>query len=132
MSIQISTKEEMMAWITTIYQQGIRRPGYDADYWVEIWIEEKLKSFGFNQITLQPLKIKKWKAENPKLQIWKKSIPDDVLEIPCFPIPYTASAKDVNGQVTKNQYEDLNGKIILNRLNLIKLPTSSLKNLSHF
>ena len=131
MLIQISTKDEMMAWITTIYQQGIRRPGYDADYWVEIWIEEKLKNFGFNQITLQPLKIKKWKAENPKLQIWKKSIPDDVLEIPCFPIPYTASAKDVNGQVTKNQYEDLNGKIILNRLNLIKLPTSSLKNLSN-
>jgi hypothetical protein len=131
MSVQISTKEEIMAWITSIYKQGIRRPGYDADYWVETWIKEKLEAFDFNQITLQPLKIKRWRFENPKLQVWKGDNPEDVLEIPCFPIPYTASAKDVNGQITKNQKEDLSEKIILNRFNLIKLPTSSLKSLSN-
>ena len=131
MSYQTPTKEEIMGWIIKIFQKGIRRPGYDADYWVETWIKEKLKEFGIHQIILEPLKIQKWKAKNPKLQIWKDETPEEILELPCFPIPYTVAAFNVTGEVSKNLDQDLKDKIGLGRLNLIKLPTSSLKHLTN-
>ncbi|TFG16236.1 MAG: M28 family peptidase [Promethearchaeota archaeon] len=128
MSIQIPTKEEIMGWIIKIYQKGIRRPGYDADYWVENWLEEKLKEFGINRIILEPLKIKRWKTKNPKLLIWKEESPEKILELPCFPIPYTVPAQNLTGEISKNLEQE---KIVLGRLNLIKLPTSSLKHLTN-
>ena len=131
MNAQISSKEEIMSWITTIFQQGIRRPGYEADYWIEKWIKDKLDDFDLDRIIFQPLKVQRWNSKNPKLQIWKDENADEVFEIPCFPIPYTLSAENVSGEVSKNLDENLDSKIVLNRLNLIKLPTSSLKNLTN-
>ncbi|MBY9016511.1 MAG: M28 family peptidase [Candidatus Lokiarchaeota archaeon] len=131
MQIQIPSKEEMMAWITEIFQQGIRRPGYPADIWVENWIREKLLDFNFDRVKFEPLNVQRWEAKNAKLIILLKDSTEDILEIPCFPIPYTKSTQGTEGEIRNIHNKDLKGKIALNRLNLIKLPTSSLKLLTN-
>lgn len=119
-----------MAWITEIFQQGIRRPGYPADIWVENWIRSMFERFNFDEIRREPLNIKRWDAKNANLTIWLKESPENKMEIPCFPIPYTTSAHNIEGDVCNISNSDLKGKIPVNRLSLIKLPTSSLKSLT--
>jgi hypothetical protein len=42
----VPSKARMMAWINEIYNQGIQRPGYPADDWVEKWIKNQFEQLG--------------------------------------------------------------------------------------
>ena len=85
----VPSVSEMMAWTRKIFNQGIRRPGYSADYWAENWVKKQFEKMGLQDVTLDPVPVKKWEADDAKLKIWRVSEPNEVLDIPCFPIPYT-------------------------------------------
>ncbi|MFX0073811.1 MAG: M28 family peptidase [Candidatus Hermodarchaeota archaeon] len=130
MKNKVPTKDEIMEWITEIFQKGIRRPGYPADIWVENWIKTIFEHLNLDEIVLEPLTVKRWDTKNAKLTIWLNEKPENRIKIPCFPIPYTISAHNIEGEVCSISNSELNGKVPLNRLSLIKLPTSSLKSLT--
>ena len=82
----VPTSAKMMRWTTLIFNQGIRRPGYPADYWVENWVKMQFEAIGLHDIILDPVReVKKWEAYDAKLKIWLVNNPSEVIDIPCFP-----------------------------------------------
>ncbi|MFX0138081.1 MAG: M28 family peptidase [Candidatus Hodarchaeota archaeon] len=127
----VPTMAEMIAWTTKIFNQGIRRPGYPADYWAENWVKNQFEAFGLQDVILDPVSIKKWESYDAQLKIWLVNNPRNVIEIPCFPIPYTAPIKDLEAELCMvSEKSDLSGKIAVYNLNLLKFPVQSLKKLS--
>ena len=126
----VPSKVRMMAWITEIYNQGIRRPGYPADDWVEKWIKNRFERIGLEDVTLDPVPLKKWEAEMGTFKIWPKNKPDDSIEIPCFPLPYTTPTDGIEAELCSNSEEKLlGGKIGVYSLELIDLPTFVLRDM---
>ncbi len=127
----VPTMAEMMAWTTEIFNQGIRRPGYPADYWVENWVKNHFETMGLQNIALDPIIIKKWETSEPKLKIWLIDNPEDVFEIPCFPIPYTTPTNGLEAELSIISDEaSLSGKIGVHNLNLFTFPVRILKSFS--
>ena len=84
MENKISSKIEIMSWISEIFNQGIRRPGYPADIWVEKWIKQKFEEFNLDTVVFEPLQVQKWDAQNAKLLIWLEKTPQNIIEITYF------------------------------------------------
>ncbi|MFX1567966.1 MAG: M28 family peptidase [Promethearchaeota archaeon] len=127
----VPTMAEMMAWTTEIFNQGIRRPGYPADYKIEAWVEERFKAIGLQNISLNPVPVKKWETYNAKLKIWMVDNPRLVLDIPCFPVPYTKPVEDLEAELCLESREPpQSGAIIVSELNLLKFPVQGLKGIS--
>jgi len=126
----VPTMAEMMAWTTKIFNQGIRRPGYPADYAIEDWVKNQFEFFGLENIILDPIPVKKWEYYDANLRIWLVDNPDNLIDIPCFPIPYTNPIKDLEGELCMISDEfPLSGKIGVMDLNLFNLPLKLLKSL---
>jgi len=127
----IPTMDEMMEWTTEIFNQGIRRPGYPADYWAERWIKEKFNAFGLQNVILDPVLVKKWEINDARLKIWKVSNPSLILTIPCFPIPYTQPINNLEAELSIISNDNpLSGKIAIAEINLFRFPVQSLKSYS--
>ncbi len=126
----VPTMAEMMAWTTEIFNQGIRRPGYPADYWAEKWVKAQFETFGLHNIILDPVSVKKWENYDAKLRIWLVDNPNDVTDIPCFPIPYTRPVDGLEAELCMiSDKSPLPRKINVMELNLFKLPAKLLKSL---
>jgi len=48
----VPSMDEMMSWTTEIFNQGIRRPEYPADYWAENWIKKQFELYNLQDINL--------------------------------------------------------------------------------
>jgi hypothetical protein len=83
----VPSREEMMTWTAEIFNQGIRLPGYPADYWAENWVKEQFETYNLQNIKLDPVPVKKWEASNAELKIWLITNSSEKFNIPCFPIP---------------------------------------------
>ncbi len=126
----VPTMVEMMTWTTEIFNQGIRRPGYPADCWAEKWVKAQFETFGLHNIILDPVSVKKWENDDAKLRIWLVNNPNDVTDIPCFPIPYTRSVDGLEAELCMiSDKSPLPRKINVMELNLFKLPAKLLKSL---
>jgi hypothetical protein len=80
---------EMRDWTLKIFNQDIRRPGYPADSWAEKWVKDQFEEMGLKNIILDPVSVKKWEAKEAKLEIWLVDNRKVMLNIPCYPIPYS-------------------------------------------
>ncbi|MCP4762744.1 MAG: M28 family peptidase [archaeon] len=118
----VPSKKKMMGWINEIYDQGIRRPGYPADDWVEKWIKKLLESYGLMDINFDPFPIKKWEADPEYLKIWSINTPDEVIDIPFFPTPYSKSAEGIEAELEMlSDKKDLSSKFAVFDLNMFPL-----------
>jgi hypothetical protein len=64
--------------------------------------------------------------------IWKTDKPETVLDIPCFPLPYSTPTDGVEAELTFLKKDiKLSNKIGVLKLKLIKLPTAALKGISN-
>ncbi len=127
----IPTTDEMMAWNTEIFNQGIRRPGYPADDWAENWVKEQFEAFGLKDINLDPVPAKKWEAQRGEIKIWLVDNPHEVIDIPCFPIPYTSPTDDIEAELCMiSNKTSIRGKIAVDNLKLLKMPIKLLKYLA--
>jgi len=119
----VPSKDEMFKWTTKIFNQGIRRPGYPANYKTESWIKNQFERFGMEQIVLDPIKVKKWENFAAHLKIWLINEPENIIEIPCFPVPYTKSADNIEGELALiSNKTSISKKIGVAHYNLLKLP----------
>ncbi|NVM37528.1 MAG: M28 family peptidase [Candidatus Lokiarchaeota archaeon] len=119
---------KMMAWTRKIFKQGIRRPGYSADYWAENWVKEQFEKMGLQDVTLDPVPVKKWEAFDAKLEIWTVNEPNEVLDIPCFPIPFTKPKNNLETELCMiSDNISMLGKIAVSELELFKFPVKVIK-----
>jgi len=127
----VPSTAEMMSWTSEIFKQGIRRPGYPADYWAEKWVKKQFDRMGLQEVTLDPVQVKKWEANETKLKVWLVDSPQDIYDIPCFPIPYTSPVKDLEAELCLiSDNMSISGKFGVSELNLLTFPVKTLKSLS--
>ena len=93
----LSSSEQMMAWISTVVEQGIRRPGYAADQFAEQFILDQFTAFGLENPRLDPIEVKRWEPHQFSLTVWPDAAPLDVRTIPCFPLPFSAPTLGLEG-----------------------------------
>ena len=119
---------EMMKWTSEIFRQGIRRPGYPADYWVENWVKEQFENMSLRDITLDPISVKKWEPKEATLKIWLVENPKKVMNIPCFPIPYTNPVENLEADLCMlSDYDSTSRKLLVSELNLLTISVNTIK-----
>jgi len=99
----IPSEDEIFSHITTIVDQGIRRPGYPADQWAENYIEEQFKKYGLDyvhkeQVTHhgkdygdEPEVNLKWVPLKTSLIVYNEI---ESVTIPAFSVPLAVSTDD--------------------------------------
>lgn len=125
----LTDSETMMGWIAEIVAQGIRRPGYPADDWVEGWASERFRAFGLENVTLDPVAVKRWEPLNCSLTVWHADAPDQPLVLPCFPVPFSGHTTGLEAELalsTGSEDDDLAGKIAIAENRFLALPQAVL------
>ncbi|MCP4749449.1 MAG: hypothetical protein GY866_01015 [Proteobacteria bacterium] len=83
----VPDQEEIFRWIETVFEKGIRRPGYRADRWAEEYTMEVFKQVGLENVRLEPVALPYWEPRSCSLKVFTGS---DEFEVPCFPLPHSA------------------------------------------
>src|SRR2546425_1988700 len=127
----------MLSWIRRIVGFGTRRPGYPQSLQVEQWLEETLCQFGLKQVCREPVPVNRWEPFVTSL-----ALADGAVELPCFPIPYTAwtSHDGIEAQTAflgEGRPEDferleLRGRIVVLEARFAELSGAALKHGSFF
>ncbi|MFQ6088136.1 MAG: M28 family peptidase [Candidatus Methanofastidiosia archaeon] len=99
----IPSEEDIFSHIVTVFNQGIRRPGYPADVWTESYIEEQFKKYGLKDVHKEevthhgkdygeePEINLKWVSLKTSLIVYNEK---ESISIPAFSVPYAASTND--------------------------------------
>lgn len=127
-NLLILSEEAIFNHITTIVEQGVRRPGYPADVWVETYIEEQFKKYGLQNVKKEavthhgkeygeePETNVKWVPLKTFLHVYTES---ESIIVPAFSVPYAESTSDqgIDAEVvfleSKTINYDVKGKIAL-------------------
>lgn len=80
----IPSTDEVFGWIETVFGQGVRRPGYPADRWSEIWIRDQFSAFGLDDVRFEPVPLPKWEDTHTSLSVWPADRPNEEIQLPCF------------------------------------------------
>src|SRR5262245_14388561 len=119
---------DIMGWIAKVVEQGVRRPGYPADVWAEGWIRDQFASFGLEDITLDPVEVKRWTPQQCSLTVWPDAAPQDVPSIPCFALPYSQPEAELETSVALMTPDaNVAGKLALVDNNFIQLPQTVIR-----
>ncbi|MEO8602625.1 MAG: M28 family peptidase [bacterium] len=109
---------QMMAWISAIVAQGIRRPGYPADRWVETWAAEQFRALGLADVRLEPLELPYWEPHRAELVVGGESYQG-------FPLPH-AAAGDVEAEL-RLEADGPGGCLSVSELELLRIPQSGFR-----
>lgn len=112
----------MLAWIETVTERGIRRPGYPADEQTERWAAELLAGFGL-EVALEPVEVPRWQPGTGVLRL------DSGQEFAGFPLPFTAPTSGVRARVALLADAEP-GDIVVEELAFGDLPQSYVKTLA--
>lgn len=110
----------MLDWVHRIVERGIRRPGTAADLWTEQWAAQMLRSFGIDNVALEPVPVTAWEVAQHRLTV-------DGVDLAHFPVPYSASAVDgVTAPIVPfgDGATEVRGAIALVGVDLTRLPQS--------
>jgi hypothetical protein len=92
----VPTEETIFGWISEVFDQGIRRPGYPADEWAEGWIADQFRSSGLDNVRLEPITVTRWEPTDWSLEVIGPDSRTTTLD--CFPVPFSAP---INGLETE-------------------------------
>ncbi|MHB8452482.1 MAG: hypothetical protein ACYDAQ_18820 [Mycobacteriales bacterium] len=120
----LPTEAEMVSWIETVVNQGVRRPGYPADVWTERWLVETLESFGL-EVRLERVTALGWTPGEARLEVWPAAEPEVRTRFDGFPVPYTQSSDGVSAPL-RLVTGDVRGAIAVSALELMTLPQADL------
>ena len=56
----VPTREAIFGWISEVFAQGVRRPGYPADVWAEEWVADRFREIGLDDVRLEPVDVTRW------------------------------------------------------------------------
>jgi hypothetical protein len=61
--------DTMLRWVEEIVARGVRRPGYDADRWVEGYIHDRFCALGLEAVRYEPLECTYWHDRSACLEV---------------------------------------------------------------
>lgn len=113
----------IFAWVSEIFDQGIRRPGYPANQWAEGFIADNFRSLGLENVRLEPVMVTRWEPRRWRLEV---SVGDaEPTELECFPLPNTAPVDRLEVELAAYDEEDpgaVSGKASLDEVGLLGIP----------
>jgi hypothetical protein len=110
--------DQMMAWIEAVVAQGVRRPGYSADRWVETWAAQQFRRLGLADVRLEPVELPYWEPRHAELTVGEERYAG-------FPLPH-AAAGVAEGELALEGGE-LRGRLAVSPLELLRLPQSGFR-----
>ncbi|MEN8162185.1 MAG: M28 family peptidase, partial [Myxococcota bacterium] len=117
--------KQIHAWIETIFDRGIRRPGTPADRWTEQFCLERFRAFGLGSVRLEPVRLPAWEPREWSLRV---DGPGGALELPCFPLPHSAPTEERDLELVAwnpDSPTDAKGKAVLEDVRLVRLPATA-------
>jgi hypothetical protein len=93
----LPSSDVMLGWIERIFAQGVRRPGYPADEWIEQWAAERFAEIGLEDVHLDPIDVLRWLPNRCALALWPAGRPAERSELPCFPVPFSTPTAGLTG-----------------------------------
>ena len=126
----VPSNDEIFGIIEEIVAQGIRRPAYPADLWVEQYCLQRFESLGFQNVHAEPVDALLWELRSCSLLAWRAAAGvASAIDIPCFPIPHSASTSGLEGRLAlfdAESPERAKGNFALRHYILGRLPYDNL------
>jgi hypothetical protein len=113
----------IFGWISTVVDQGIRRPGYEADDWTIDWAAERFREVGLGDVRLEPVDVLRWEPTEWSLEV--TAADGTTSELDCFPVPYAAAVDGLDVELAAFDPSDpdaVAGKASLYEVALLRLP----------
>jgi hypothetical protein len=89
----ILDEAQIFSWIEEVFSHGVRRPGYPADRWAESWLQDQFRALGLTDVHAEPVEMQYWEPLKATLTV--RSSSGEWTEIPCFQLPHSAPAQDL-------------------------------------
>jgi hypothetical protein len=86
----LTSRNDMMAWITEVVDHGVRRPGTEVGHRVEEWAASRFRYLGLQDVRREPVAVPVWQPGPARVVAWPEGRPGEAVEVPGFPLPYTA------------------------------------------
>jgi hypothetical protein len=115
----------ILGWIREVVAQGIRRPGYPADDWVERWAADRFRAFGLQDVRLEPIEVRRWEPTAWSLTV--TGADGATVAVDCFPLPYARPTPPGGVDLGLVAHDDADpgasaGKLALRDVRLTRLP----------
>ena len=112
-------------WIAEVVDQGIRRPGYEADDWAVDWVAERFRDIGLDDVHTEPVDVLRWEPVEWSLEVTAADGTTESLD--CFPVPYAAPTPEAGLDLELAAYDRADpaavaGKASLYDVTLLRLP----------
>lgn len=124
----LTSRNDMMAWITEVVDHGVRRPGTEVGHRVEEWVASRFRYLGLEDVRREPVAVPVWQPGPARVVAWPEGRPGEAVEIPAFPLPYTAPTGGTEADLVTLGPEDgagpnerVRGAIALDTLELVRL-----------
>jgi hypothetical protein len=124
----LSSRNDMVAWITEVVHHGVRRPGTEIGHRVEEWVASRFRYLGLEDVRREPLDVPVWQHGAARVVAWPAGRPEHTVEIPAFPLPYTQPTEGTEADLVALAHHDIDGPapevkgaIALDRLDLVRL-----------
>jgi hypothetical protein len=85
----VPATETIFGWISEVFAEGIRRPGYPADEWAEGFIEDHFRDVGLEDVRREPVDVMRWEPLEWSLEVVPAS--GESRRLDCFPVPLARS-----------------------------------------
>ena len=112
----------ILRWIETIYERGIRRPGYPADRQAVEASASLFRELGLENVRLEPVSVPFWEPRSWSLRAF--GVRGDA-ELRCFPLPHSAPTDGLELELTPwdpARPAAVEGKASLHDMSLLRLP----------
>ena len=83
----LPSQDQIHGWIQEVFDQGIRRPGYEADIWAEDWAEEQFTAAGLQEVRREPITVMRWEPTSWSLTATPQG--GEPKELDGFPVPFS-------------------------------------------
>ncbi|HWJ98589.1 MAG TPA: M28 family peptidase, partial [Acidimicrobiales bacterium] len=83
----LPSQDQIHGWIQEVFDQGVRRPGYQADRWAEDWVQEQFEAAGLEAVRREPITVKRWEPTSWSLTATPGG--GETREITGFPLPFS-------------------------------------------
>jgi Peptidase family M28 len=118
----VPTEATILGWISEVFEQGIRRPGYPADEWAEGWIADRFRSIALDDVRLEPITVTRWEPTDWSLEVMGPE--GETRALDCFPVPFSAPVDALEAEVAA--FEQSSPAAVRDKASLFDVPLISI------